>query len=367
MKDNTYTTESGKILHLVPDSFLQEVNANSGGAKGIQIFKDYLLFRGFSFDEIAAQGRSDAELLKLLKGLPIERYRAFLVQYPFYPRSLKYLKARAPNRPILVRSHNAEFLHWMDQAVGWWAHRRPWLAIKHLKQALSKLWSDWQCGRLADHLLAITPWEVEHYWARLGIVDNVRYVPYFNPVTSEATISAPYFDREMKIICPLAMCQSSPLIDAGKNFLDAICDLGELLPHWQFVVTGKLDAFPFEIPNRVDPQGFVADMPRLLNNARAVAVLSDYGHGFKTKILEAIEHGCRVLVPPALFERLPDEVRKYCLIVDPNSPDSFRLALQKLEVIKDNVMGGEVNAHFRERAFAVLDELFLINECLKSS
>jgi glycosyltransferase involved in cell wall biosynthesis len=353
--------EPCKVLHVVSDSFWVAGNAHSGGAKGIQIFKDYLLDRGIPFDEVAAPGRSDAALLKVLKGLPIERYRAFLVHYPFYPRSLRYLKRRAPGRPILLRSHNAEFLHWMDQALGWLEYGRPWLAMKHVKQALWKLWGDWRCGRMADHLLAITTWEVEHYWARLGVVDNVHYVPYFNPVASVPTNVPSYRGRDTQIVCPLALNQSSHLIDAGRHFFDAVRSLGDELPYWQFAVTGKLESFPFPLkaPRRAEALGFVDDMSGLLGRARAVAVLSDYGHGFKTKILEAMEYGCRVLVPPTLFGRLPDEVRPYCLVVDPNLPDSFRSALQKLEAIDDEVPGAEINARFKELTIAVLDDLLL--------
>ena len=47
----------------------------------------------------------------------------------------------------------------------------------------------------------------------------------------------------------------------------------------------------------------------LLAEARVVAIPSDLGMGFKTKILEAILAGCWVLVTEDVQRRLPDAVR----------------------------------------------------------
>jgi len=79
--------------------------------------------------------------------------------------------------------------------------------------------------------------------------------------------------------------------------------------------------------------------------------LSDYGYGFKTKILEAILTRTYVLITPRLRARIPTSLHRYCITVDP-SPSSFAAAL-------DSAMApfpeSDVNQRMRDEAFATLD------------
>jgi hypothetical protein len=119
---------------------------------------------------------------------------------------------------------------------------------------------------------------------------------------------------------------------------------------WNHAIASTL-----HIPADIEQLGFIEDPMAVLAQARAVAVLSDFGYGFKTKILDAIAARCWVLVPPALHRRLPPEVHPYCIVVTRvDDPKAVRAALeQALEPLPD----GDPNAALRARAFAALDAL----------
>jgi len=116
-------------------------------------------------------------------------------------------------------------------------------------------------------------------------------------------------------------------------------------------VAGELHV-PFD--ERIETLGYVEDPFALLGRARAVAVLSDLGFGFKTKILDAISSGCWVLTTRRLRARLPLEVQPWCLEVDVGSRQSFEAALERA---LQPPPGGDPNAELRKRAFGVLDDL----------
>ena len=101
--------------------------------------------------------------------------------------------------------------------------------------------------------------------------------------------------------------------------------------------------------------GVVDDLVAELCDASAVAVLSDYGRGFKTKILDAILCGCWVLASPRLVARLPDEVRPFCIAVDPTDDAAARDALARSLVPPPT---GTPNSSLRTQAFEALDRFF---------
>ncbi len=63
-----------------------------------------------------------------------------------------------------------------------------------------------------------------------------------------------------------------------------------------------------------------------------------------------------MLVPQKLYDRQPPEVRPFCIVVDPVSPDGLVKALNAAkQPWPDN---SQVNGLLRQRAFAALDEAF---------
>lgn len=340
------------VLHVVPESIRDPRHRFLGSTKDVRGRTEYFRDRGLRVLEVAAPGRSDAALLRELRRLDLERFSAAFFELPLYPASLRFVRRRAPRVRLLTRSINAEFLHQLDHARG----RAPLgRRALHLVTALRRLRLDRACSRLSDSLLCITDWERDHYWNRIAPERKVRCLPYFLP-TEYLPAPAPEQPRRPDCVCLMSSTSGvAPLAaDASRNFFRLVEGLGAAAPEWRFLITGDLPLSGPAPPARVIRTGLVENPYDLLSPARAVALLTDLGHGFKTKILDAAVNGCRVLVTDRLYRRLPAEIRPCCLVVDLRSVDSFREALRRsLEPLP----GPHPNEQLRARAFGVLDEL----------
>ena len=88
--------------------------------------------------------------------------------------------------------------------------------------------------------------------------------------------------------------------------------------------------------------------------ARAIALLSDFGRGFKTKVLEAILAGCYVIVTPKLFKRTPPDLQPFCFPIPRGSAKSFEEALERcMAPFPEH----RINDQLREQAYRIMDEL----------
>jgi glycosyltransferase involved in cell wall biosynthesis len=94
----------------------------------------------------------------------------------------------------------------------------------------------------------------------------------------------------------------------------------------------------------------------LLKEARAMVLLSDYGYGFKTKLLEAIAAKVYIIMTEGLYNRLSLEIKPFCIPVDIGSTTSFINALEKC---KQPYPTGNPNAIRRKIAYETLDQLIL--------
>jgi glycosyltransferase involved in cell wall biosynthesis len=261
----------------------------------------------------------------------------------------------------MVRAHNAEFLHWLDHALGWLLHGYPVLALKHLIRAFQKLYQDWLCSRRADSVLAITQWEIDNYWSYLTSPKKIFYVPYHSPAKVIDSPAVNFVTRENILICMLAknVSSSSLLIDAREKFVSLVKKIGARLPEWRFVITGPINGVQV-VESRIERMGFVDDIGHILQRAKAVAVLSNLGFGFKTKIIEAIEFGCIVLVQDVLYKRLPDELRSSCMIVDISDISSITNALNNINLYQDFSGNGVImNNKLKIQMYSKLDEFFI--------
>jgi hypothetical protein len=121
-------------------------------------------------------------------------------------------------------------------------------------------------------------------------------------------------------------------------------------------VTGDLSNIQFLVPERIRQAGFVNTPFPVLAESRAMALLSNYGFGFKTKLLDAIMMDCYALVPQMLFNRLPPEIKAFCIVVNPNSLQSLMDALLRSSLPFPK---GDLNGQLKKRAYSVLDELLV--------
>ena len=323
---------------------------------------EYFESRGIGFDAIANRkahtrpAKADRRLLETLHGLDLRGYDAAILEHTLFPRSLRYLQERGVPR-LLTRAVNAEFYQRLHYAAGTLRNLgHAGEAFRELRNAFRYLALDRACVRRST-VISINDWDTRNYWNHLARGARAVTVPYFLPLRYEEKIPAPVGKRDACVCLMSTTVGTAPfLISAARAFTTLVEGLGRRHAGWEFLMTGE--PLPGEAGpgDRIRPTGFLDSPFDALVEARAVALLSSYGFGFKTKILDAICCGCWVLLPRALHARLPDEVKRCCLVVDPRSPDSFADALDRS---REPPPTAGVNACLREAAFASLDRVLL--------
>lgn len=93
----------------------------------------------------------------------------------------------------------------------------------------------------------------------------------------------------------------------------------------------------------------------LLCRVRAVAVITPFGYGFKTTILDGLAAGCHVIVHPKLAKRLPLQVRQLCLICDPSRDEDILKLTDSLSTPPGN---HNINQQLSEMAIDILRTTF---------
>jgi len=355
-----------RIIHVVPDSLEKAHHRFLGSGKDTMGRTEYFEARGCEVHTIVAEDRSDEAVSRELEALKLGGFDAAVFELPLYPRALEVLRRRAPKIRRLVRAINAECLQRLHL---WSAHRRypysheePGQLRADLRDAWHRLRLDYACARAADVLLSISDWETDRYWRRLAGRRAVT-VPYFTPRLFEQ--EGPDAVKEPLCLCMLSTSNTiKPFtLDALQNFTRLARGFrwGHKKSPWRFAVTGNLAvrtmwpevlSATLRLPKGIEHLGFVPDPIALSARARAIAVLSDYGFGFKTKILDAITTQTWVLLPRALYERLPAEVRPFCIVVALDSTDSFAEALDRAT---QPYPPGSPNTALRARAFEAMD------------
>jgi len=297
--------------------------------------------------------------------MPLLGYSAVMIEFPNYPKSIEFIRRKNPNIKIFTRSINAELYHKMHlflsnvgserkSGMGFMRSLRTHFPI--LEKTRLKFKQDRKCGNLSDALLSITDWETRYYWRYL-IGNKAETVPYYLP--EEYSQEIRFIRAEKKNICVSFMGvkvnRGSFLADSLDNFTRLVDSLKDDMQDWSFKVTGELPDDSPALPARIEATGFIDSPYPLLARSRAVAILSPYGMGFKTKILEAILAGCYVLLPSALLKRQPEVVKPFCIEVDLKSVVSFKRALERsLEPLP----AYDPNLILKDEAFRVLDRLF---------
>lgn len=133
-----------------------------------------------------------------------------------------------------------------------------------------------------------------------------------------------------RLCLSLGASSANPLIQhAVKEFNRRVRGLKGSMPEWQFAVTGDMEGYSGPMADRVQFMGMLDDPYTAVAKASAIALLSGYGGGFKTKILEAMVAKARLLAPRSLLKKLPEVLLPYCIEVVPGSTRSFAEALEQ--------------------------------------
>jgi hypothetical protein len=292
-----------------------------------------------------------------MSGMDLSRVGGIIFEYPIYPRTLKLIKKNYPETRLLVRAHHAEFYQRLHYFAARAKYVYGWRRIKgHLVMARDiprRLRQDYSCARLADGVLSITSWEIDNYWKYLTLGEKSHYVPYFLPQVYAEEVGGST-EKKDQCVCMMSTSRGPEafLLDAALNLARLVEQLDQKQGNWSFKMTGMIPERGLTLPDRIEPTGLLDSPYGILAESKAVALLSDYGFGFKTKFLEAVMSRCYVLVTGSMYKRLPPEVRKFCFEVDVRSQESFENALEGCQEPFPDV---DVNGQLRDIAFSALD------------
>lgn len=353
-----------KILHIVPESAIQPQFQYSGSTKDILGRLEYFNSRALDFDQLAVK-RSDEFLLEKLKSVNIKQYSSFIIEFPLYPKSIEFIRAMNPEARIFTRSINAELYHKVhlfllnvkrEMRIGTGfikAMQKHWPILKKLRL---KFKLDYKSGNRSDVLLSITEWETKFYWRYL-VGKKVRTIPYYLPEKYAQEIRSVQANKENVCVSLMGVKvnQGSFLEDSFNHFAYLVNALKSDMKDWSFKVTGKLPD-TIQLPARIEPTGLLDSPYPIIASSRAIAILSPFGMGFKTKILESILAGSYVLLPSALIRRLPEVLKPFCIPVALHSVASFKQALAQCVTPFPEY---DPNLILKEAAFCALDELLL--------
>ena len=349
-----------KVLHIIPDSAIDPQMLYLGSTKDIRTRTEYFCQRNVKYDELVADKRSDALLLGKIQQMDLRDYQFIIFEYPIYLKSMAYLRKKYPQLVLIVRSHNAELYHRIHYFLAFVRARQVnlaesiWQNRVWLKIALQSFLTDFMSAWYSHYVLAICEWEKKHYWNLMKNPHRVKVVPYY--------LSSQYYQElaveQKKYQCVCLMSPGSNhtpfLLDALNNFSSLIDSLEDDCSHWDFLVTGELLPDENALAKRLTQTGLLESPFPLLSQSRALAILSDFGFGFKTKILDAILAKNYVLVTGGLFKRLPDMLKQYSIKVNKRSVSTFVAALDQCERLYPP---GNPNDTLREQAFQSLDQI----------
>lgn len=356
-----------KVLHILGDKSWKPQFKYLGSTKDIVGRRDYFAARGIECVEMQVKGRHDHICLEMLKAMDLSDIDAVIMEHPRYPRAMGWLREEHPRIRLMIRGHNAEAIHQLHTAYafltsglsGWkWRLKRARMTLKNL---WDRLRFDFASAHMADYVLSISDWESKHYWPVVTRGEKVVDVPYFVP---ESYVFHPPADLQKTNRCVCAMSADwTPLAHHAARVLVELVKktTPEQVKPWKFAITGDLgkhrDSYkPLKSGGRIDIAGNVDNPFEYMVKSRAMAHLSNLGMGFKTKLLDFVSGGGWLLVPRKLYERQPEELKPFCIVVDPLTPEKLVEALRKArEPWPDN---SHINDRLRERAFAGMDKAF---------
>lgn len=353
------------VLHVVGVNLWDPELHFLGSTKDIVGRREYFEARGIECQELQVPHRDDATCLEMLQAMDLAPIDAILFEHPRYPATMKWLKANHRRILRVIRGHNAELLHHRQIARAYdecgfgnieWRERQ---SSRSRERAIKRYRQDKGSARYADVILAISDWEARYYWRRLRPFGRIVSAPYFVPRSYEVE-RVPEDRVEKRCVCLMSAAWTPLVHDAAKNFVTVLRAIApKHMRGWSFAITGD-PVYPaarklLAKGARAELLGLIDDPFELMRHSRALAVLSDYGMGFKTKILDVAQTGGYVFVTKKLARRIPKELAAYCIVVDPLTPGAFLRALERAE---EPLRKDDANGLLRERAFRAMDRAF---------
>ncbi len=352
---------SVRLLHVVPKSFLSEQHRYLGSTKDIAGRVQYFQDRDLRSD-LLAHDKTMETVLSVLGSADLSPYTHVLIEKANYGAVFRHLRRKAPGAKIIFRAHNAEILHRVDYVRACLSPPRTRGMAEIVQNISNVAWygaRDLSVARHVDHVLSISQWDTEHYWRYLAPKTRTTTAPFFLPRQYVGETRTGLRKKQLGIV--IGSSQPGPLIEDGVNrFFGLLRKTGvELYENagWRFVISG---ARTKRMPNAAAFKALriqrsnVETPYELFGPARATLIASDFGYGFKTKILEAITCEAFVICAPGLYRRLPQELLPYCIRFDPRSPETFLDALNQTE---NGFPSGTPNNLLQASAYQEMDRL----------
>ena len=243
---------------------------------------------------------------------------------------LLVLRLLRANR-LVFRSHNAEGLHRIDYARVM-VRRREKLSSYLL--ALRRFCTDRLVAKLCFAILVIDHGDLVEYWSKLAGKTKLLYFPYVLSNRARDVGSRDIAQNAVEhenVFLHLGSFSPGPLIeDSERRFLELVSQLPEI-PELTFARAGRrvfISDQMNHLERRVVDFGFVKNPLGILDKSKALVLPSSHGRGFKTKIYDAIECGCWVILPSKLMARMDAVFAPYCVAFEEGNPESFRNACE---------------------------------------
>ncbi len=279
-------------------------------------FAVHLLSVGESNPALDLVGRRDAVATAQTAGLPDGVELTALPSRPAFAlgtqprRSLRFAISRSdvvivesalllpavvlagPRRPIVWDTNELETLHYGRLPTS------PSVLLKRLVWYLLERWST----RKVDVVVAISAVEALH-WARLFPGSREKLLVADHAVPSEPRLAAPESERSASVVL-VADCRAKHNYAAAKWTLEHLAPV--LAGRARLVLAGSgTDRMAPGSPD-VELLGFVDDVSDVIARAQVCIAPLLSGAGVKTKMLDYVRQGCRVLATPVAMEGIED-------------------------------------------------------------
>jgi glycosyltransferase involved in cell wall biosynthesis len=262
-----------------------------------------------------------------------------LVEFPW---QFEHCRRRRPRAPLVLASHNLEylkFLSWAD-AAGVTVAKVPW--IPYVRRAEANAASH------ADLVVAVSCADRELYLKRYGLepgrvvvvpngADTTRYAPSDHRTRRDARARLGLPEK------PTAVFVGA---DVAHNQvgLRHVLRLAELTDRFTFLIVGSV-AKPARTANVV-ASGFVEDLRPFLQAADFALCPIEHGGGTKVKLVEYLAAGLPTVVFPEALEGLDMQDGQHVLVAD-KSPSGLLAALEQL--IRDDDLATRLGEEGRRR------------------
>lgn len=310
-----------RVLHILPEGAF--ANTYHGCYKDVMSRIRFLEQPPFSYNRVTLPADDPQPVIR---EIAVNAPTHVFIEYSIFPRVVSAIRNACPSAWIGVRAHNIEPLQHLD-SYGWWSSRGPLWMLYGMTRLLSQ---DARIKRSADAVLPISDWEAKAYWNRLPGRALVQWLPYVCPQHLVPAHATPIADRKIVACLPTSQ-KNRKSWDLVTRFMTMASTMKSMGAPWEFVVTGRLDAWSLPPCPDVSFVGFVEDLSSFLGQCRAVSMLSPLGYGFKTTLADAWAAGAHALAHPRLIARSPATTRSAMIPVDTHRKDSMASALRQLQ------------------------------------